>query len=139
MSNTCEKPQNTKLHRERLDAVKALKTEIDNLHNQYEILKEEHNHALDTLAISSAELRKITNDLRVDLEERVESIKEEMYECIENYVVNATPRPVVDVSDITSKVEALEEKIDKLATSTSSSFTTNSKKLIRPSERIAKN
>lgn len=41
-----------------------------------------------------------------------------------------------DVSDITSKVEALEEKIDKLA---SSSHTSSSKKLIRPSERMTKN
>ena len=137
MSNTCEKPQNMKMHRERLDVVKALKTEIDNLHNQYETLKEELNQAIDSLAISSAELRKMTNDLRVDIDERTESIKEEMYDCIESYVVNATPRPTVDVSDITSKVEALEEKIDKLASSTT--HTTSSKKLIRPSERIAKN
>ena len=137
MSNTCEKPQNMKMHRERLDAVKALKTEIDNLHNQYESLKDELNQSIDSLAISSAELRKITNDLRVDLDERTESIKEEMYECIESYLVNATPRPTVDVSDITSKVDALEEKIDKLASSTS--HTSSSKKLIRPSERLAKN
>ena len=137
MSNTCEKPANLKAnsHRERLDAVKALKTDIDNLRTDYENLKNDVNQALDSLAVSSAELRKITNDLRTDLDDKTETIKEEMYDCIESYVVNATPRPNIDVSDITIKVDALEERLEKLA----SMNTTQTKKLIRPSERVSKN
>jgi ElaB/YqjD/DUF883 family membrane-anchored ribosome-binding protein len=100
-------------NKERLNATFELKKQHDELANELKKLTSK----VESLGLSEiyAQLQQFESDF-VELREKIDHDKTEVYDSIEQYIATATPRvvDVPEVNEIKTRVYDVEKKLDKL-------------------------
>lgn len=116
--------QKTKFINDRLDAIKGLNDKITAVQKGMQLLTDEINKVKETPAeVKLLDIHAIMNqieDLRaivdgLEIDEKMLQFKDEVYNCIEEYIVQATPRLSTDITQLELRIAALEKKNEKVS------------------------